>query len=119
MNQVIIKGRARNIYGFTLIELVLVIGIITVLLSITVPIFMNYRKTISETVCNMNRMTIERLFEASYTDANSEISFNSFIEENPDDVCPDGGVISYVVDEVKCSKQSSGVEPPHEEVPWL
>ena len=117
MGQEVIKELSRNVYGFTLTEVVLVIGIIAILLSILVPTFINYRKTVSETVCKKNRMTVERLFEAS--NINSEISFNSFKEEYPDDICPDGGVISYEDDEVKCSKHSSQVEPPHEEVPWL
>ena len=119
MDQEVIKELSRNVYGFALTEVVLVIGIIAILLSILVPTFINYRKTVSETVCKKNRMAIERLFEASNIYINSEISFNSFIEEYPDDICPDGGVISYEDDEVKCSKHPSQVEPPHEEVPWL
>lgn len=80
---------------------------------------MNYLNYISDTVCNTNRMTIEHLFEVSTINTNSEISFNSFIQEYLDDFCPDGGRISCEDDEVKCSKHSSGGEPPHEEVPWL
>lgn len=80
---------------------------------------MHYFKCVSETVYLSNRKTIERLFEASINTTNSEISFSSFIEEYPDDICPDGGVISYEDDVVNCSKHSSSDEPPYEEVPWL
>lgn len=70
-------------------------------------------------MCLSNRKTIERLFEASMNTTYSEIDFNSLTEEYPDDICPDGGVISNEDDVVNCSKHSSCDETPHEEVTWL
>lgn len=109
----------NNINGFTLIELVVITGIIAVLFSIMVPSFTHYLKSVNETVCTNNRNTIERLYEAALINTNDEISFNMFIEEYSDEICLDGGVISYEEDEVKCSKHTYNDEPPHEEVPWL
>ena len=63
--------------------------------------------------------TIERLYEAAMINTNDEISFNVFVEEYSNEICPDGGVTSYEEGEVKCSKHSPSNEPPHEEVPWL
>ena len=89
LHQEIIRNRTSNVYGFALIELVLIIGIIAFFISIMAPTFLNYRRTFSETVCKTNLITIKRLFEASIINVNSEISFNSFIEVYTDDICPD------------------------------
>ena len=88
------KFSKNNINGFTLIELVVIIGIIAVLLSIMIPSFTHYLKSVNETVCTSNRNTIERLYEAAMINTNDAISFNMFIEEYSDKICPDGGVIS-------------------------
>ena len=119
MGKEVNKNQSRNVYGFTLIEFVVVIGIVAILVSIIIPSYIHYFNNVSETVCLSNRKTIERLFESSMNTTNSEISFSSFIKGYPDDICPDGGVISYEDDVVNCSKHSSSDETPHEEVTWL
>lgn len=55
-NLLMIKARKYKIIrrGFTLVELLVVIGIVAVLISIIVPTFINYRNTVSETVCKIN-----------------------------------------------------------------
>jgi hypothetical protein len=50
--------------------------------------------------------------------------FNQFIIDNFDEICPDGCVISYEDEKVKCSVHGDGSEsdedkPPEDEVPWL
>lgn len=109
----------NNINGFTLIELIVVIGIVAILVSLMIPSFTHYLESMNETVCTNNRNTIERLYEATMINTIDEISFNMFIEEYSDEICPVGDVISHEGDEVKCNKHSSNDEPPHEEVPWL
>lgn len=112
MDQEVIKEQSRNVYGFTLIEFVVVIGMVAILVSIMIPSLTHYFNSMSETICLSNRKTIERLFEASMIITINEMSFSSFIEEYLDDICPNGGVISYEDDEIKCSKHSSSDEPP-------
>ncbi|MDN5291559.1 MAG: hypothetical protein PWQ06_1798 [Anaerophaga sp.] len=113
--------------GFTLIELIIVIAILGIIVAIAVPRLSGFKSMAEERVCAANWKTVERMYTAYLVknDIDHEDSvFNQFVIENFDEVCPTGGVISYVGGEVKCSVHDDGnegdeEEPPGEEVPWL
>lgn len=111
--------------GFSLVELIVVIAILGIIIAIAVPRLVGYRSLAMERVCESNRDTALRLYEVFLQNENrGESSFNRFMIENFDKICPSGGVITYEEGKVKCSlhKDTSDndvEEPPGDEVPWL
>jgi len=111
--------------GFTLIELIIVIAILGIITAIAVPRLVGYRSLAVERVCESNRDTAERLYEVFLQKEDpGESSFNQFLIENFDEVCPAGGVIIYEEGKVKCNlhedvNDDDADEPPGDEVPWL
>jgi prepilin-type N-terminal cleavage/methylation domain-containing protein len=112
--------------GFTMIEVIVVIAVLGILAGIAVPRFVGYRALAVERVCQTNRKSAERLYQAFQADeANAGITFDQFLIENFDEVCPDGGAINYVDGKVLCGLHSEiedpsdDEEPPGGEVPWL
>jgi prepilin-type N-terminal cleavage/methylation domain-containing protein len=114
-----------NKHGFTLIEIFIVLSILAFLSVLAIPRLAGYTDTAKEQVCSSNCETIERAYEAYLTlEAleHSELLFNLYIIKNNYDICPEGGVISYLDGEVHCSinNPSSGSEEEEdEEVPFL
>jgi prepilin-type N-terminal cleavage/methylation domain-containing protein len=55
----------RNFYddGLTLVEVLLVLVIITIIISIAVPIYMGTMQKIKEEVCKESRLRVERMYE--------------------------------------------------------
>lgn len=68
----------------------------------------------------MEKLYIAFLFE---NEIDCKSSFDQFVIENFQVVCPSGGVISYEDAKVMCSVLKGDVEdeekPPGDEVPWL
>ncbi len=127
------KNKKLNI-GFTLVELVVVIAIISILSTIAIPRFINYTAYAKEAVCKTNRGQAERMYEAFLIEKslnNNDLIFDLFIVENYSDICPQDGMIYYLDGDIKCEihKGISGnidepnepedPNPPGEEVPWL
>ena len=110
--------------GFTLIELTVVIVILTIITVIAVPRLVKQRGLAAETVCDINRNTVERLYMVFLLENGHEDNlFTRFLIENFDEVCPDGGVINYEDGKVKCSLHEEANndedESPGDEVPWI
>ncbi|HCX03242.1 MAG: prepilin-type N-terminal cleavage/methylation domain-containing protein [Tissierellales bacterium] len=132
-NTQISKNRKLN-KGFTLIELVVIIAIISILSAIAVPRFIHYTAFAKETVCKTNCGQAERMYEAFLIEEdieNTDIIFDQFMLENYSDICPKDGVIYYLDGKINC-KIHEGIsentddldepedsDPPGEEVPWL
>lgn len=76
--------------GFTLIELIIVITILGILATITIPSFVRYVEKAKEGVCNFNCLKSEKQYNA-YLEIeeieHSEVIFTKFVEEY-DDLCP-------------------------------
>ena len=102
------------------------IAVLGILAGIAVPRFVGYRALAAERVCETNRKSAERLYVAFQSeDSNAGITFDQFLLEKFDVVCPEGGAISYDDGKILCGMHSEiedsgdGEEPPGGEVPWL
>lgn len=117
----------KKSYGFTLIELIVVIAILGVLATVAVTRLAGFRSMAEERVCTANRKTVERMYLAFLVENDIDHEdglFDQFIIENFNEVCPAGGTLTYKEGKVKCSVHGGGSESeeeegPGEEVPWL
>lgn len=92
--------------GFTLVELIIVLAIISILALITVPAINGYVERAKEEVCKANCLQLERMYCAYLVSEGLEHSdavFENFIQEWGKDICPCSGRITFVDEKVKCS----------------
>jgi prepilin-type N-terminal cleavage/methylation domain-containing protein len=93
--------------GFTIVEIITVLSILAILSVLAIPRFADYTDTAKVQVCRSNCETIERVYEAYLITLeeleHSELFFSMYMIKNNYDICPDGGVISYVDGEIHCS----------------
>jgi prepilin-type N-terminal cleavage/methylation domain-containing protein len=100
------KHRKNKSYGFSLIELIFVIGIVGILVAITLSCVHNYLETVRCEVCIMKCLQVEEMYEAWLVFTNQEHTNNTFTEyvnENFGEICPKGGDITYRREKVKCT----------------
>ena len=97
--------------GFTLIEIIVVIGILGILVGIAVPRFAGYVQHAKQAVCKSNLGTVERFYGANLEMdelEHSNLIFEAFLVDYEDDLCPLGGTYSYVDGRVTCSIHEDG-----------
>lgn len=96
----------KNSEGFTLIELIVVIAIISILAAVLVGNYAGYVKEAKESICNTNCVKLERMYQAHLDMKNiqhSDLVFEQYLQKYGKIRCPDHGVISYVNGKVQCS----------------
>lgn len=90
--------RIKNEKGFTLVEMLIVLAIISILILIAIPNVTKQSKTIDEKGCNAYVQMVQGQVEAyklenkSYPDAFGDLVTEGFLNEEP--VCPNGSAIS-------------------------
>lgn len=114
----------RRGLGFTLVEVIFVIAILGILATIAIPRLAGFNSMAEERVCVANRKAVERMYSAFLLQNgfdHSELLFDQFLISQFDLVCPAGGGLSWIGDEIGCSVHGRGVIPEvtTEEVPWL
>lgn len=120
--QVLSDRSNRGKKGYTLIELILVIVILSIIAAIVMPSFFGYMEFAIGKVCNSNCLELNKSYN-TYLELrsiqHSEIVFDKFLEEN-DGICPRNGEISYKDGLIKCDIHSheSGSDN-EEDVPYL
>ncbi len=93
--------------GFTLMELLVVVAILSIIISIAIPKFSHLQSKASESVCATNREIVLKEYRAYLLDKeHSEATFNQFLAQYYDGVCPEGGTYTYENGIVRCSVHS-------------
>ena len=96
--------------GFTLIELIIVIAMLGILLSISVPAFSGVKEKANERVCSVNCLQLEKMY-VIYLEMkalqHSDMVFGEYLINFKSNVCPESGSITYDKEHVKCSIHNS------------
>jgi competence protein ComGC len=99
----------KNEKGFTLIEMMIVLFIITILLMITIPNVAKNNANISNKGCEGMKRMVESQVQAYYVDRNqmpnsiSQLVQEGYLDEAPK--CPDGKEVVLVDGEVEIGGQ--------------
>lgn len=112
----------KNNKGFTLVELIVVIGILVILMVIAIPSFNSYTEKVREQVCDTNCRELDRIYRAYLiTEGLNHINqiFEGYIIQYGKDICPEDGNIRYDNGQVRCSLHTNKDEDDEEEVPYL
>ncbi|ABO51551.1 hypothetical protein Dred_3049 [Desulforamulus reducens MI-1] len=105
---VISENRNKKVYdkGFTLVEIIAVIAMMTILISIAVTYLFGYVERTKKDVCNTNCLKLERMYEVHLSEGNgihSEVAFAQYLQDYGVNICPKQGDIRYVDGKVQCS----------------
>lgn len=95
--------------GFTLIEMMVVISIMSILGAILIPNMIRYTQRAKEAVCKDNCLQLERMYETYLIIEgvdHSDRIFEQYVQALDRVICPGNGDISYVDGKVKCSLHS-------------
>jgi prepilin-type N-terminal cleavage/methylation domain-containing protein len=114
----------RKVYngGFTLVEVLVVIVIMTVIASIAVPFFLGTMEKVREEVCNENKLRVERSYELHLILedlVHSYVLFIHHLQLYNKEICPENGVMSYEDGEVNCSVHLNDDAEDDGDVPFL
>jgi prepilin-type N-terminal cleavage/methylation domain-containing protein len=89
-------------YGFTLVEIMIVVGIIGLIAAMAMPSFLNARKTAQQNACINNLRVIDGgkqqcalVFRLSSGRTIMSYSVNEYIRGCTTPLCPTGGTYSY------------------------
>jgi prepilin-type N-terminal cleavage/methylation domain-containing protein len=91
--------------GFTLIELMIVIAVLSILVLIAVPLYKDYDEKATKQVCDTNCLQFERMYHIYLITENKEdtaYEFKYFLQKYEENICPVNGDIVYMHDSVRC-----------------
>jgi prepilin-type N-terminal cleavage/methylation domain-containing protein len=100
------KRRIVNNEGFSLIELIVIMTILSILISIAVPLYKGYVERATQQVCNANCLQLERMYHVYLLMENKEHTayiFDEFLQKYEQNICPTNGGIKYVNGKVRCT----------------
>ncbi|MBN2826531.1 MAG: prepilin-type N-terminal cleavage/methylation domain-containing protein [Tissierellales bacterium] len=92
--------------GFTIIELIIVLSVLGIIALIAIPRFLSVTEYAKRDVCEANRAELEHAYEiylVKNNESDSEVNFNTFLNQWDQEVCPDEGIISRSEGKIKCS----------------
>ena len=96
--------------GFSLVELIIIIAIVSVLATIGISNFGNIRESAAKKVCGYNLQVLYKEFQVYLTvnqiDSNIGNPHTSFLLEHDienTEVCPLGGTVAYIDKNFTCS----------------
>jgi prepilin-type N-terminal cleavage/methylation domain-containing protein len=117
--------------GFTLIELIITIAIMSILLGIATGRFQGLLDTVKATVCEYNLKALNKEYQLYLTEnelnnniGNPHTNFISSHDIGSSGGCPSGGVIAYIDNTFSCSIHNH-IDPEEDddsdngEVPYL
>ena len=105
----LVKSAGSNNEGYTLLEIMLLIIIISVLVTIAVSTFSLYIEKARDEVYRANCLQLERMYNIyllTELEEDSEESFNKFMQEHEEISYPLREVITYTDGKVRCSLHS-------------
>jgi Tfp pilus assembly protein PilE len=95
-----------NIRGFTIIELLAIITILSILAAIVIPSYIVYIEKAEKEVCNSNSIEFEKMYNGylaleglDHTDT----VFFQYMQLYSEEVCPSYGDMSYTEGKINCS----------------
>ncbi len=109
-----------NSKGYTLVELIIVLVILSILSLFVVSSVLKYTQLAYESVCLTNRKVIRQNYEQylfSNNQNHSDAVFEEFMLLMDHEICPNRGVFIYHQDGIICSKHSNIEEDT--QVPYL
>lgn len=112
----------KNNKGFTLVELIVVIGILAILIIIAVPRFNVYIEKVRGQVCDTNCRELDRMYYSYLITEglnHSDQIFDGYIIQYGKDICPENGNVSYDNGQVRWSVHTNKDEHDEGEVPYL
>ncbi|KAB2953773.1 prepilin-type N-terminal cleavage/methylation domain-containing protein [Heliorestis acidaminivorans] len=93
--------------GFSLIEIIIVIAVISILLTVVTTKLTGATEKMNAKVCNDNSLQVQELYEAYMILEDAEHSsmfFDAFLQEYDGEVvCPSGGQFMYINEMVQCN----------------
>ncbi|MBM4761466.1 prepilin-type N-terminal cleavage/methylation domain-containing protein [Bacillus sp. B15-48] len=96
--------------GFTLVEVLAVVVIISILSAIAVPSVLRLIEKSKADFCEVNRLEIERMYQLNLDlegKVHSIIEFEEYLLDYGNEHCPAGGIYGYVDGAVNCSNYSN------------
>ena len=107
--------KARNLKGFTIMELMIVIVIIGILIAIAVPAYNNFTARAREAACRSNMRTLESADGMYFAETGSHATtaaytteLDDYLDNVADILCPDSGDYEFDVDgNVTCTEHDA------------